>query len=143
MVCGEALDSINGVVHLRHLLPHVSDKLLVIWDGAPIHTGEVKAFLTRRGAKHMHLEQLPPYAADLNPGEGVWQHLKNVELRHLLKLLFPARGPPTPPWESAHQRCRSRRQVPQCSAGAAPPIFAWRRTLTIRFSPRAASTGEL
>jgi hypothetical protein len=45
MVCDEALDSIDGVVFLRHLLPHVSDKLLVIWDGAPIHNGEVKGFL--------------------------------------------------------------------------------------------------
>jgi transposase len=83
MVRDEALDSIDSVVFLRHLLPHVSDKLLVIWDGSPIHKGEVKAFLREGGAKHSHLEQLPPYAPDLTPGEGVWQHLKNVELRNL------------------------------------------------------------
>jgi transposase len=26
---------------------------------------------------------LPAYAPDLNPSEGVWQHLKNVELRNI------------------------------------------------------------
>ena len=31
----------------------------------------------------MHLEQLPSYAPDLNPDEGVWQYLKNVELKNV------------------------------------------------------------
>ena len=35
------------------------------------------------GAKYIHLEPLPAYAPDLNPDEGVWQHLKNVELRNV------------------------------------------------------------
>jgi putative transposase len=26
---------------------------------------------------------MPAYAPELNPGEGVWQHLKNVETRNL------------------------------------------------------------
>ena len=83
MVRRQALDSLDSVVFLKHLLPHVSDKLLVIWDGSPIHKGHVKTFLAEGGAKQIHLEQLPPYAPDLNPGEGVWHHLKNVEMRHL------------------------------------------------------------
>jgi transposase len=83
MVRREALDSLDSVVFLQHLRPHVSDKLLVIWDGSPIHKGHVKTFLAEGGAKHIHLEQLPPYAPDLNPGEGVWHHLKNVEMRNL------------------------------------------------------------
>jgi transposase len=83
MVRGEALDSFDSVVFLKHLLPHASGKLLVIWDGSPIHKGYVKTFLAEGGAKQIHLEQLPPYAPDLNPGEGVWHHLKNVEMRNL------------------------------------------------------------
>ena len=83
MVRREALDSLDSVVFLKHLLPHVSDKLLVIWDGSPIHKGHVKTFLAEGGAEQIHLEQLPPYAPDLNPGEGVWHHLKNVEMRNL------------------------------------------------------------
>ncbi len=31
----------------------------------------------------MHLERLPAYAPELNPGEGLWQQLKGVELRHV------------------------------------------------------------
>jgi transposase len=29
------------------------------------------------------LERLPAYAPELNPDEGVWPHLKGVELRNL------------------------------------------------------------
>jgi transposase len=83
LVRDDALDSLDSVVFLRHLLPHVSDKLLVIWDGSPIHKGAVRTFLAEGGAQSVHLEQLPPYAPDLNPGEGVWHHLKNVEMRNL------------------------------------------------------------
>jgi transposase len=83
MVRYDALDSLDSVVFLKHLLPRVSDKLLVIWDGSPIHKGHVKTFLAEGGAKQIHLEQLPPYAPDLNPGEAVWHQLKNVEMRNL------------------------------------------------------------
>jgi len=78
-----ALDSLDSMIFLKHLLPHVLEKLLVIWDGSPIHKGHVRTFLAEGGARQIHLEQLPPYAPDLNPGEGVWQHLKQVEMRSL------------------------------------------------------------
>jgi transposase len=83
LVREEALDSLDSVVFLRHLRPHVSDKLLVIWDGSPIHKGHVRTFLAEGGARFIHVERLPPYAPDLNPDEGVWHHLKNVEMRNL------------------------------------------------------------
>jgi transposase len=31
----------------------------------------------------IHLEPRPPYAPELNPDEGGWNHLKNVERRNL------------------------------------------------------------
>jgi transposase len=34
-------------------------------------------------APRLHLERLPAYAPELNPGEGLWQQLKGVELRHV------------------------------------------------------------
>jgi transposase len=83
MVRDRALTSADSVIFLRHLVRRVSSKLLVVWDGSPIHKGQVKTFLTNGGARHVHLEQLPPYAPDLNPDEGVWQHLKHVELRNV------------------------------------------------------------
>jgi transposase len=69
---------------LRHLLRHIPGPLLVIWDGAPIHRAQpVKDFLAQGGAARLHLEQLPAYAPELNPDEGIWHYLKNVELRNV------------------------------------------------------------
>jgi transposase len=71
------------VAFLRQLLRQIRGKLLVIWDGAPIHRCQaVKDFLAAGAAKRLHLEQLPGYAPDLNPDEGVWNHLKRVELKN-------------------------------------------------------------
>ena len=54
---------------------------VLIWDGSPIHRAhEIKDFLKRGAAKRLHLEQLPGYAPDLNPDEGIWNYLKRVEL---------------------------------------------------------------
>jgi transposase len=74
------LHSIEFLVHLGRL---VGDRLLVIWDGSPIHRrAEVKAFVAEAGGK-IHLEALPAYAPDLNPVEWLWRQLKEVELRNL------------------------------------------------------------
>jgi transposase len=75
----------EDVVHfLRHLMRQIPGKLLVIWDGSPIHRGRaVKDFLASGAARRLHLEQLPGYAPDLNPDEGVWRYLKCVELKNL------------------------------------------------------------
>jgi len=34
-------------------------------------------------AERIHTEEFPAYAPDLNPDEGVWQHLKHFEFRNL------------------------------------------------------------
>ncbi len=68
---------------LRHLLRQVRGKLLVIWDGAPIHHCQpVKDFLAAGAAKRLHLERLPGYTPELNPDEGVWNLLKRKELKN-------------------------------------------------------------
>ncbi len=68
---------------LRQLLRQIPGKLLVIWDGAPIHHCQpVKDFLAAGAAARLHLERLPGYAPDLNADEGVWNLLKRVELRN-------------------------------------------------------------
>ena len=69
---------------LRHLMRRIPGKLLIIWDGSPIHRGRaVKDFLAGGASRRLMLEQLPGYAPDLNPDEGVWKHLKCVELKNL------------------------------------------------------------
>jgi transposase len=73
------------VVHfLRVLLRKIAGKLLVIWDGSPIHRGQpIKDFLHHGAAKRLHVEQLPGYAPELNPDEGIWNYLKRVELANV------------------------------------------------------------
>jgi transposase len=69
---------------LRHLLRQIPGPLLVVWDGATIHRAQpVKDFLAQGAAARLQLEQLPGYAPELNPDEGIWNYLKQVELRNL------------------------------------------------------------
>ena len=69
---------------LKHLLQHIPGKLLVVWDRLPAHrSGVIKDFLSAGGTERMYLAQLPSYAPDLNPDEGVWNYLKRVELKNV------------------------------------------------------------
>ena len=80
----EAFRGPRVVGFLKHLLQHLTGKLLVIWDGAPIHRSKVvKQFLAAGGAERVWLEQLPGYAPELNPVEGIWRYLKRVCLRNV------------------------------------------------------------
>ncbi len=55
-----ALGGADVVRFLRHLLDFVPGRLLVIWDGSPIHRARtVKAFLAAGAAARLRLEQLP------------------------------------------------------------------------------------
>jgi transposase len=80
----QSYDSYAVVGFLRVLLRKLRGKILLIWDGSPIHRGQlVKDFLRRGAARRLHLEQLPGYAPDLNSDEGVWNYLKRVELANV------------------------------------------------------------
>ena len=77
-------DGAAVVGFLRVLLRKLHGRVILIWDGAPIHRGQaVKDFLRGGAAKRLHLEQLPGYAPDLNPDEGIWNDLKRVELANV------------------------------------------------------------
>ena len=80
-----SLKSPDVVRFLKHLLCHIPSKILVVWDGAPIHRGqEVKDFLANGGSERIWLERLPGYAPELNPDEGIWNYLKRVELKNVV-----------------------------------------------------------
>jgi transposase len=84
LVRQESLNGLHTIEFLKHLIRHVGRRLLLIWDGSPIHRRTaVKDFLTTAGARGVRVERLPAYAPDLNPVEGAWQHLKHVEMRNL------------------------------------------------------------
>jgi transposase len=80
----ESLNGWHSIEFLVHLGRVAGRRLLVIWDGSPIHRrSEVTQFVSdTRGA--VRLEALPGYAPDLNPwDEGGWNRLKHVEMRNL------------------------------------------------------------
>lgn len=81
----ESLNGAHSIEFLVHLLRVAGDRLLVIWDGSPIHRRvAVREFVAGTKGK-VWLEALPGYAPDLNPwDEGGWHHLKNVEMRNLV-----------------------------------------------------------
>lgn len=71
------------VAFLRHLLRHVRGRIVLLWDNLRAHrAATVKAF-AREHRHRLTLAYLPPYAPELNPDEGVWRHLKRVELPNL------------------------------------------------------------
>jgi len=78
-----SISSHECVRFLKHLVRHLG-KVLVVWDGAPIHRSKVvKEYLSKEGKGMVHLERLPAYAPEVNPDEGVWRYLKHVELRNI------------------------------------------------------------
>jgi transposase len=85
LVRQEPLNGLHSIEFLLHLGHVAGPRLLVIWDGSPIHRREaVKEFVAGTRGK-VRVEALPGYAPDLNPwDEGGWHHLKNVEMRNLV-----------------------------------------------------------
>ena len=73
-------DNIQGeevVVFLRHLLCQIPGHLIVLLDNGTTHRGNsVEELLSR--TSRLHLEPFPAYAPELNPDEGVWNHLKKT-----------------------------------------------------------------
>jgi transposase len=78
-----AFNSEDVVAFLAHLLREVPGRMVLIWDGAPMHRSPVVKACVAHGAAHrIHLERLPADAPELNPGEGLWAHRKGVERCH-------------------------------------------------------------
>lgn len=84
MMQEQAFDSTAVVRFLKHLLRQIPGKLLIVWDRLPAHrSNAVKDFLRQGGTERVYLAQIPSYAPELNPDEGVWNYLKRVELRNV------------------------------------------------------------
>ncbi len=65
------------VAFLSYLARSIPGKLLVVWDGAPIHRAKlVKDYLENEHGKRVTLLSLPPYAPECNPIEWLWAWVK-------------------------------------------------------------------
>jgi transposase len=79
-----SINSTDVVAFLAHLLREVPGRLVILWDGAPSYRSQlIQGCLAKGAAQWLHVEGLPAYAPELNPGEGLWQHLNGVERRHV------------------------------------------------------------
>ena len=79
--------SIKGpqvIEFLRHLQRHIPGKILILWDGAPIHRCLLVKNYVASTRRRIVLERLPAYAPELNPVEYMWGHLKTHEIANLL-----------------------------------------------------------
>jgi transposase len=85
LVRQESLNGLHCIEFLLHLLRVAGERLLVVWDGSPIHRrAAVTGFVAQTKGK-IWVEALPGYAPDLNPWEeGGWHHLTNVQMRNLV-----------------------------------------------------------
>jgi transposase len=82
-ICPGAVRGPFVITFLKHLLRHLRSKLLVVWDGAPIHRSRpVKEFLRSLNGRVL-IEQLPAYAPELNPAEGIFGYVKERKLGNL------------------------------------------------------------
>jgi transposase len=69
---------IQALQRLPALLDHAP--VILIWDGLPAHRStKMKTWITAQ-ADWLHVTQLPGYAPDLNPVEGLWSAVKGKDL---------------------------------------------------------------
>ncbi|HWE62049.1 MAG TPA: IS630 family transposase [Chloroflexota bacterium] len=86
LVRQQALTGLHTIAFLEHLLRCAGPRLLVIWDGSPIHRrSEVQDFLASAPGRGIVVAPLPGYAPDLNPwdAEG-WRQIKYVEMGNVV-----------------------------------------------------------
>lgn len=68
---------------LRQMRRQLRGKVTLIWDRLASHRSRrMKAFVISQ-RRWLRVEELPPYAYDLNPCEPLWGNLKGQELANL------------------------------------------------------------
>ena len=103
-----SIKSLQVVEFLHHLQRHLPGKMLVLWDGAPIHRSLLVKNYVASTRGRIVVERLPAYAPELNPVEYMWGHLKTHEIANLIA---------TKTWElsleatAALRRMRRRRSI--------------------------------
>jgi transposase len=85
-----AINAAAVVGLLEHLRREVAGRMVLWWDGAPMHRRHlIHACLGHGAAERMEVARLPAYAPELNPHEGLWGYPKGVELRNVCCVDLP------------------------------------------------------
>jgi hypothetical protein len=127
-----ALHAADVVALLAHLRREGPGRLVVIWDGAPMHRRQtIQDFLANGAPPRLHVERLPADAPARNPDEGCWAQRKGVELRHVCCFNLPHLGHAR---REAVRRVRRKPRISQgCFKGAGLSIITlwsnWLRVL--------------
>lgn len=85
LVRQESLNGLHCIEFLEHLQRVAGERLLVIWDGSPIHRRVAVTDFVAGTRGKVWVEALPGYAPDLSPwDEGGWHQLKDVQLANVV-----------------------------------------------------------
>jgi transposase len=79
-----SVKSLQVIEFLRHLQRHIPRKILVVWDGAPIHRSVLVRDDILSTCGRIQVERFLAYAPELNPMEYMWGHLKTHEIANLI-----------------------------------------------------------
>jgi transposase len=81
----KAVGKEETIIFLVHLLRHVRNPLLIVWDRLPAHRSRLVGEFLDSLKGQIAVEYLPPYAPELNPVEYLWGYWKH----HLLPNVCP------------------------------------------------------
>ena len=74
----------HAVQFVRHLLMHIPERMLLLWDSAKIHKSrELDEFRELDTIGRLRIEHFPAYAPEVDPQEYVWRQMKHVYLQNL------------------------------------------------------------
>jgi transposase len=73
----------QAIDFLGRLLQQLPGRLLVIWDGLPVHRSRQVAQFIWKHRDRLEIERLPAYAPELNPVEYLWGYLKHHAIPNL------------------------------------------------------------
>jgi len=79
-LANQFFDPQYSALFLEALTHEVGGKVIVVWDGGPMHKGGPIREVLEHYSERLSLERLPPYAPQINPVEPVWSWLKHSRL---------------------------------------------------------------
>lgn len=109
---------------LQALHRQIPGKILLLWDGAPIHRSKLVTAYLAGQTDWLHVERLPAYAPELNPVEYLWAYWKKHELANFC---------PKDVWQLSHAasqalkriRVTTRSSFASVMVRGVPPSGAW------------------